>query len=94
MLLLLLAILAERWFGYGIVEHGLFHLSYDTSYILTLIGLLLVLYLLFRDGVWRCLGRRPIELIFALVLAVVPLLQLVLWQSESSRSITLLTQVQ
>jgi hypothetical protein len=75
----LLALLAESWFGYGIVEHGLFHLSYDTSYILTLIGLLLSLYVVFKDGRRDCLGRRPIELMSAIVLAVVPLLHLLLW---------------
>jgi hypothetical protein len=71
-LLLLLAMSAERWLGYGLIAHALFHFSYDTSYVLTLIGLLLCLYFIFK-------GRRPIELMLALIPAVVPLLHLLLW---------------
>jgi hypothetical protein len=71
-LLLLLALVAERWLGYGLVPHALFHFSYDTSYVLTLIGLLLCLYFIFKR-------RRPMELMLALILAVIPLLYLLLW---------------
>ena len=77
--LYLVAFVTEKLFGWGLAAHALFHFSYDTSYILTLIGLLLGLYLVIKDGHWGCLGRRPTELIFAVVLAVVPLLHLLLW---------------
>jgi len=71
-LLLLLALAAERWLGYGMVPHALFHFSYDTSYVLTLIGLLLCLYFVFKL-------RRPMELMLALNLTAIPLLYLLLW---------------
>jgi hypothetical protein len=71
-ILLLLALVFERWLGYGLVPHALFHFAYDTSYVLTLIGLLLCLYLVFK-------GRRPIGLMLALLLTVIPLLYLLLW---------------
>lgn len=71
-LLLLLALGTERWFGYGFAAHALFHFSYDTSYVLTLIGLLLCLYFVFKL-------KRPIDLMLALILTVVPLLYLLLW---------------
>jgi len=71
-LLLLLALAAERWLGYGLVPHALFHFSYDTSYVLTLIGLLLCLYFVFKL-------RRPMELMLALIPTVIPLLYLLFW---------------
>ena len=50
----------------------LFHFSYDSSYILTLIGLLLLLYLVFKK-------QRPFALMLAMLIASVPLVELLLY---------------
>ena len=71
LVLYLIAFATEKAFGYGLAAHALFHFSYDTSYILTLVGLLLVLYFVFKK-------ERPIGLILAIPLSVAPLIQLLL----------------
>ena len=69
LLLLILALGAHKVFGYGFTAHTLFHFAYDTSYVLTLIGLILILRSVFRR-------RRAVELALAVLVAVVPLLHL------------------
>lgn len=70
--LYLSAILSEKLFGYGLAAHALFHFSYNTSYVLTLIGLVVLLYLVFKKD-------RPVGLMLTLLLSVAPLLELLLY---------------
>ena len=60
--------LSEKSFGYGLTAPALFHFSYDTSYVLTLIGLIVLLYL--------SKNERPFGFMLALVISVAPLLEL------------------
>lgn len=69
LLLLVLAFGADKSIGYGFTAHALFHFAYDTSYVLTLTGLILVLHSVFKR-------RRAVELALAVIVAVVPLLHL------------------
>ena len=71
LLLYLSAFVSEKLLGYGLIAHALFHFSYDTSYILTLTGLLRLLYFVFRN-------ERPFGLLLGLLISVAPLLQLLL----------------
>lgn len=67
--LYVIAFLTEKLFGYGHAAHALFHFSYDTSYILTLVGLMLVLFFVLRR-------ERPFGLAFAILISVAPLIEL------------------
>jgi hypothetical protein len=72
LLLYLVAFITERLWGYGLAAHALFHFSYDTSYILTLIGLIVLLYLVLKKD-------RPFGLMLALLISVAPLFELLLY---------------
>jgi hypothetical protein len=50
---LLISFGAERWYGFGWFTHVMFHLAYDTSYLATLSGILLVLIFDFTEKVYR-----------------------------------------
>ena len=72
LLLYFAAFVTEKLFGYGVATHALSHFSYDTSYVLTLIGLIIVLYLILKK-------QRPFGLMLALLISVAPLLELLLY---------------
>ena len=60
----------EQWYGFGWLTHVMFHLAYDTSYLLTLLGIVLVLIsILHRDSV------RPVLL--AIFISTVPVMYLI-----------------
>lgn len=63
---------SEKLVGYGLTAHALFHFSYDTSYILTLIGLIVLLYCVLKRD-------RSVGLVLGLLISGVPLLELFLY---------------
>ena len=71
--LFLLAFINDTLSGFGRIEHVLFHLAYDTSYLLTLLGLLLIL-----RGVIK--KRRVWFVVLATLVASVPIIQILIAQ--------------
>jgi len=69
--LFLLAFAVESGAGFGQTSHALFHFAYDTSYILTVLGLLFLVRSILKK-------RRIAVVCSAVCLAAVPLAQLLL----------------
>ncbi|HKE59365.1 MAG TPA: hypothetical protein VKB46_21800 [Pyrinomonadaceae bacterium] len=69
--LLLAANAAEHWYGIGWFSHVMFHLAYDTSYMATLLGIVLVLTLVLKR-------KSYLPVLIAILIAAIPLTYLIL----------------
>ena len=72
LVLMVVAVGDEHLYGFGWFTHVMFHLAYDTSYFLTLLGIVLVLNFILR--------RKSIApVLLPIVISVTPLAYLILF---------------
>ena|SRR5262245_46247405 len=70
LVLLIVALGGEYWYGFGGFTHVMFHLAYDLSYLSTLLGIVLVLNFVLR--------RKPVfPVLVPILLSVLPLAYLI-----------------